>query len=143
MPLHIIKLVVGVDSLDDLVAWRRARAHAEPEWVVHTRVTPKRAAEVEDGGSIFRVIKGVIVCRQPVLRVETHGVGREARCRLVVAPQVVRVAPTPRRPFQGWRYLEPNKAPSDLEGADGKGADGEGGPMPADLAIRLRELGAW
>ena len=138
MPLHIIKLVVGVDTLDELVAWRRARAHAEPEWVVHTRVTPKRAAEVEDGGSIYRVIKGVIVCRQPVLRVETHGEGREARCRLVVAPEVVRVAPTPRRPFQGWRYLEPGKAPPDLGGADG-----EGGHMPADLAIRLRELGAW
>lgn len=138
MPLHIIKLVVGVDTLDELVAWRRARAHAEPEWVVHTRVTPKRAAEVEEGGSIFRVIKGVIVCRQPVLRVETHGEGRESRCRLVVASEVVRVAPTARRPFQGWRYLEPDKAPPDLAGADG-----EGGHMPADLAIRLRELGAW
>ena len=138
MPLHIIKLVGGVDTLDELDAGRRARAHAEPEWVVHTRVTPKRAAEVEDGGSIFRVIKGVIVCRQPVLRVETHGQGRESRCRLVVAPEVVRVAPTPRRPFQGWRYLEPDKAPPDLGGGDG-----EGGHMPADLAIRLRELGAW
>lgn len=138
MPLHIIKLVVGVDTLDELLAWRRARSHVEPDWIVHTRVTPKRAAEVEEGGSIFRVIKGVIVCRQPVLRVETHGEGRDSRCRLVVASEVVRVAPTPRRPFQGWRYLEHDKAPADLGGGDG-----EGGHMPADLAIRLRELGAW
>ncbi len=138
MPLHIIKLVVGVDTLDELVAWRRARAHAEPEWIVHTRVTPKRAAEVEDGGSIYRVIKGVIVCRQPVLRIETHGEGRASRCRMVVSPEVVRTAPTPRRPFQGWRYLEHDKAPVDLDAGDGAG-----GHMPADLAIRLRELGAW
>jgi hypothetical protein len=138
MPLHIIKLVVGVDTLDELLAWRRARAHAEPEWVVHTRVTPKRAAEVEDGGSIYRVIKGVIVCRQPILRVETHGEGRASRCRLVVAPEVVRVAPTPRRPFQGWRYLEADKAPPDLDGGDGGLQH-----LPADLAIKLRELGAW
>lgn len=139
MPLHIIKLVVGVDTLDELLAWRRAREHVEPEWIVHTRVTPKRAAEVEDGGSVYRVIKGVIVARQPVLRIETHGEGRESRCRLVVAPEVVRVAPTPRRPFQGWRYLEAAKAPPDL---GGDGEDG-GGHLPADLAIRLRELGAW
>ena len=138
MPLHIIKLVVGVDSLDELLAWRRARAHAEPEWVVHTRATPKRAAEVEDGGSIYRVIKGVIVARQPILRIETHGEGRASRCRMVVS-DVVRTAPTPRRPFQGWRYLEHAKAPPDL--TDGDLAAGE--HLPADLAIRLRELGAW
>ena len=137
MPLHIIKLVVGVDTLDELLAWRRARRHAEPEWIVHTRVTPKRAAEVEDGGSIYRVIKGVIVARQPVLRVETHGEGRAARCRLVVAPEVVRTAPTPRRPFQGWRYLKPEDAPPDLDATGGMQH------LPADLAIRLRELGAW
>ena len=139
MPLHIIKLVVGVDTLDELLAWRRARAHAEPEWIVHTRVTPKRAAEVEDGGSIYRVIKGVIVCRQPILRIETHGEGRESRCRMVVAAEAVRVAPTARRAFQGWRYLEAGKAPPDLA------TDGEGGAdhLPADLAVRLRELGAW
>ncbi len=139
MPLHIIKLVVGVDSLDELLAWRRARTHVEPEWIVHTRVTPKRAAEVEDGGSIFRVIKGVICARQAILRVETHGEGRASRCRMVVSPDVVRVAPTPRRPFQGWRYLEADKAPPDLH--DGNGASGE--HLPVDLAIKLRELGAW
>ena len=137
MPLHIIKLVVGVDSLDELLAWRRARVHAEPDWRVHTRVTPKRAAEVEDGGSIYRVIKGVIVCRQPILRIETHGEGRAARCQMVVAPEAVRVAPTPRRPFQGWRYLRAEEAPPDLDDGDG------GAHLPADLAIRLRELGAW
>ena len=138
MPLHIIKLVVGVDTLDELVAWRRAREHAETDWRVHTRATPKRAAEVQDGGSIYRVIKGVIVARQRILAVETHGEGRASRCQLVVSPDVVRVAPTPRRPFQGWRYLTQEDAPPDLESL-GEGA----AHLPADLAIKLRELGAW
>lgn len=137
MPLHIIKLVVGIDTLDELVAWRRARAHAERDWRVHTRVTPKRAAEVEDGGSIYRVIKGVIVARQPILRIETHGEGRAARCQLVVSPDVVRVVPTPRRPFQGWRYLKAEDAPADLQAGD------EAAAMPPALAAKLRELGAW
>ncbi len=137
MPLHIIKLVVGVDTLDELVAWRRARLHAEPDWIVHTRVTPKRAAEVEDGGSIYRVIKGVIVVRQPVLRIETHGEGRASRCRMVVAAEPVRVAPTARRPFQGWRYLKPEDAPPDLLDGD------EAAHLPSRLAAELRALGAW
>lgn len=138
MALHMIKLVVGVESLDELLAWRRARAHAEPDWRVHTRVTPKRAAEVADGGSIYRVIKGVVVCRQRILRIETHGEGRASRCQIVVETEPVRVAPTPRRPFQGWRYLHPDDAPPDLD-ALGGGAEA----VPPELLRQLRELGAW
>ena len=135
--LHIIKLVVGIDTLDELVAWRRERERHEKDWRVHTRSTPKRAAEVVDGGSIYRVIKGVIVARQAILRIETHGEGRAARCQMVVSSDIVRVAPTPRRPFQGWRYLAAEDAPPDLQAGD------EVGAMPPALAAKLREMGAW
>ena len=138
MALHIIKLVVGVDTLEELLAWRRERERIEPEWAVHTRMTPKRADEVEDGGSIYRVIKGVIVARQRVLRIDTHGEGQARRCRIVVSPQVVRTAPLFHRPFQGWRYLQPKDAPADLSEADEAAA-----AMPAELVAQLRELGAW
>lgn len=138
MPLHMIKLVVGVDTLDDLLAWRRANAAREPEWAVRTRMTPKRAAELEDGGSLFRVIKGVIVARQRILRIETDGEGRASRCRILVDPAPVRVAPTARKPFQGWRYLEPKDAPPDLEQIGEAAA-----AVPPELLRQLRELGAW
>ena len=95
MPLHIIKLVVGMETLDELVGWRREREAREPDWRVHTRSTPKRAAEVEDGGSIYRVIKGVIVARQRILRIETHGEGRAARCQMVVSPAACPGDPDP------------------------------------------------
>ena len=137
MPLHLIKLVVGADSIEALQAWRRENAHAEPEWKVRTRQSPRRAAELMEGGSIYRVIKGAILCRQTILRVETVGEGQAARCEIVVSPQIVRVAPTPRRPFQGWRYLLAHETPEDIEGADAEGA------TPSDLALRLREIGAW
>ena len=137
MALHVIKLCVGIDSVEMLEAWRREVAHREPEWKVRTRRTPKRAQELLEGGSIYRVIKGAILCRQPILRIDTVGEGQTARCELVVAPQVVRVAPTPRRPFQGWRYLVGEEAPEDLDGGEGLTA------VPTDLALRLRELGAW
>lgn len=138
MALHIIKLVVGVETLDELLAWRRERKRVEPEWAVHTRMTPKRAGEVEDGGSLYRVIKGVVVARQGILRIDTHGEGRGRRCRIVVSPEVVRTAPQARRPFQGWRYLDPKDAPVDLSDAGEHAA-----AMPPELVAQLRELGAW
>jgi hypothetical protein len=137
MALHLIKLVVGLDSIEGLLAWRREAEHREPDWRVHTRQTPKRAEELVDGGSLYRVFKGVILCRQRILKVETVGAGAASRCQIVVSPEIVRTAPTPRRAFQGWCYLEAKDAPEDLPVGDGHEA------MPSELAVKLRELGAW
>jgi hypothetical protein len=137
MALHMIKLVVGADSVEALQQWRAANQHLDPEWKVRTRQTPKRAGELVEGGSIYRVIKGVVQCRQKILRIETVGEGQAARCHIVVSAEVVRTAPAPRRPFQGWRYLKDDEAPEDLQGGDG------GEAIPTELALKLRELGAW
>ncbi len=138
MALHLIKLCVGTETVEDLLAWRRATREAgEAEWKVRTRQTPKRAEELAEGGSIYRVFKGAILCRQPILRIDTVGEGKASRCEIVVAEAVVRVAPTARRPFQGWRYLLGHEAPADLEVGAGLEA------VPSDLALKLREIGAW
>jgi hypothetical protein len=136
MPLHMIKLCVGCDTVEELVAWRAAESEAGRPWLMHTRQTPKRAAEMIDGGSLYRVFKGVILCRQRILEVATVGQGADARCEVTLDPEVVRVAPTPRRAFQGWRYLEAEDAPPDL-------TQDIAGDVPAELARQLRELGAW
>ncbi len=134
----MIKLVVGTDTVEDLLAWRRAARDAgEREWKVRTRQTPKRAEELAEGGSIYRVFKGAILCRQPILRIDTVGEGKASRCEIVVAEDIVRVAPTARRPFQGWRYLQGHQAPDDLDPGAGLEA------TPSELALKLRELGAW
>ena len=135
MSVHLIKLCVGSDTIEELLAWRQARP--ENEWRLHTRQTPTRADELVDGGSLYRVFKGVILCRQKILAVETVGEGQAKRCEIVLDPEIIRVSPVPRRPFQGWRYLKPEEAPADLP----RGEDAD--EMPADLASRLRELGAW
>src|SRR5581483_8450237 len=113
MALHMIKLVVGCDSIEELLEWRAAHDDGGP-WILRTRQTPKRAAELVDGGSVYRVFKGVILCRQAILAVNTVGEGVTARCEVTLDPAPVRVAPTPRRAFQGWRYLEDKDAPPDL-----------------------------
>lgn len=132
MSLNIIKLGVGVPDVE----WLETRAAKGGPLVVHTRMTPKRAAEVEDGGSLYWVVKGVIVCRQPVLHIDTLGEGKESRCEITLAPKVFRTAPMARRPFQGWRYFEAKDAPPDMTELDA-------GEAPDELVRQLRELGAW
>lgn len=131
--LHMIKLVVGCDTIDDLLQWRAGQAGP---WVLTTRQTPKRAAELVDGGSIYRVFKGAILCRQRIVDVSTVGEGPAARCHITLDDVIHRTAPTPRRAFQGWRYLTAADAPPDL-------VQGESGDLPTELALKLRELGAW
>ena len=132
MPLHMIKLCVGVSDVE----WLETRAATGAPLIVHTRMTPKRATEIEDGGSLYWVIKGVVLCRQPILDIATKGEGKTSRCEITLAPEVIRTAPLGRRPFQGWRYFEPKDAPADLSLLDT-------GDMPEDLAKQLREMGAW
>ena len=136
MPLHMIKLCVGCDTVEDLLAWQRDRVGADEPWILRTRQTPKRAPEMVDGGSLYRVFKGVILCRQRILDVRTVGEGVTARCEVTLDEDVVRVLPTPRRAFQGWRYLEPKDAPPDL-------ADAGLGEVPPDLARKLMDAGVW
>lgn len=137
MPLHLIKLCVGCDTVEDLLAWRAQSAHAAEPWVMRTRQTPRRAAELLDGGSLYRVYRGQILSRQLILAVRTVGHGQEAHCEVTLAEEVIRTTPTPRRAFQGWRYLPQSDTPQDLD------FNGFAEAMPSDLARQLRELGAW
>ncbi|MEO8927510.1 MAG: DUF1489 domain-containing protein [Caulobacteraceae bacterium] len=137
MPLHLIKLCVGCDTVEELLAWWRA-SHVEGQpWRMRTRQTPRRAMELIDGGSLYRVYKGLVLSRQRILAVDTVGTGPAARCEVTLEPTVMLTLPTPRRAFQGWRYLDAKDAPPDL------GEAGAGETMPMELARMLREIGAW
>ncbi|MEA2937338.1 MAG: hypothetical protein QOC56_842 [Alphaproteobacteria bacterium] len=143
MALHLIKLCVGCDSVKDLEDWirekrRRSRSSSRKTEHVHrTRMAPKRAPELVDGGSLYWVIRGEVMCRQRLIDVRPYvdkaGVGR---CQIVLEPKVVAVAPRPWRAFQGWRYLDAKEAPRDLDRA-APGAKG----MPETMRRELRELG--
>ena len=136
MPLHLIKLCVGVDKVEQLTAWGRAERGKGRTPIVHTRQTPKRAAEILEGGSLFWVIKGVVACRQEIVDIRTLENGPQTRCEIELADEVVRTAPLARRPFQGWRYFEGREVPLDLTSAGA--AD-----MPTELVEELRAIGAW
>ena len=119
--MHIIKLCVGVATLEELESYRNEPAHwwgadyGEDVHVHRTRMMPKRAAEIEGQGSLYWVISGIVRCRQPILRLQeaTNEEGQSC-CDIIMAPDMVKVSPRPKRPFQGWRYLDPREAPPDM-----------------------------
>jgi len=143
MPLHLIKLCVGADSVDDLKDWikkrlaEKKRKGVKAEHIHTTRMAPKRSDELLHGGSLYWVIRGQIMCREPLRDVRPF-VDKEgiSRCRLVLGPKIVLVEPRPFRAFQGWRYLPDKDVPRDLDRA-APGAKN----MPEELRRELRGLG--
>src|ERR1700759_4214589 len=144
MPLHLIKLAVGCDSVKELKGWvaermKTAKQKGLPLRHVHvTRMTPKRDEEILAGGSLYWVIKGEIAAREKTIAIEPFrdkdGI---VRCRLVMQPKVIAVSPRPMRPFQGWRYLTDDAAPAD----PASGAAGAIASMPEPMRRELRDLG--
>ena len=144
MTLHLIKLCVGAESVEDLEDWIAGRiadnpraGHGVPREPFHiTRMVPKRVDELMEDGSLYWVIKGQVQCRQRIVEVrpftDGEGIGR---CFLVLDPKIVRTAWQPRRAFQGWRYLKANEAPADLPD------DADIAAMPVALRSELAELG--
>lgn len=140
MALHLIKLCVGTESVDDLSAWqekrraeRKKRGEREENFHV-TRRTPKRAAELLDGGSLYWVIKGQIAVRQRLLEIRPVVRNGDPHCALVLDHELVSVARRYHRPFQGWRYLRGEDAPRDLRA-------GEAVELPEALRAELAALG--
>ncbi len=136
--INIIKLSVGTETVADLAAWQRQpRAQAPGGRPCHvTRMWPKRADDLTSGGSIYWVIKGVILARQRVLALEEVDRGDGiARCGLMLEATLHRTEALARRPFQGWRYLPAEDAPRDLSGA--AAAD----DLPPRLMAALADIG--
>jgi hypothetical protein len=144
MTLHIVKLCVGCDSVEDLAAWQKkrlkdmkARGHT-PQLKHVTRNTPKRGAEIEGEGSLYWVVKGTIRCRQRILGFVSRK-DREGKpaCEILLDPKLVRTQAKPMRAFQGWRYFEADAAPPDLDAKSAAAA----AKLPEKMAEELRALG--
>jgi hypothetical protein len=142
LTLHLIKLCVGVDSLEELARWQAKRVaalkkkRAKPELIHVTRQTPKRAADLLDSGSLYWVIKGYIAARQRLIDIRpARAKDGVPRCGLVYEAKLVPTVRRAHRPFQGWRYFDPKDAPPDartLQRATG---------LPPALCEELAELG--
>jgi hypothetical protein len=142
MTVHLIKLCVGCDTVEELAIWqaerlkRLKRARKTPELCHRTLQTPRRRDEVLDGGSLYWVIKGFVLVRQRVLdlRPDAKDDGT-ACCGIVLDKELVATRAHSRRAFQGWRYLEVADAPKDAGVVDAAVED-----VPRGMRDELREL---
>ncbi|TFL17738.1 DUF1489 family protein [Jannaschia formosa] len=136
--INLLKLSVGSDSMSDLARWQASAGAKGPDGAPRhvTRMWPRREAEILAGGSIYWVIRGAILCRQRIVRLdEVRRADGIPRCGIVLHPDLVPVVATPKRPFQGWRYLTAEDAPADAEGRQDEA------PLPPALSVALAEIG--
>ena len=137
MALNIVKLCVGVDDVQDLKDWIKLKYAARETSMHVTRMWPRRDGEIVPGGSLYWVIKGLILCRQQIMGfeevVDAEGI---KRCRILLNKKIQLVRPTPRRAFQGWRYLEAKDVPADVKKGEGGGA-----ALSEKMRRELAELG--
>lgn len=115
MTLHLIKLSVGPKDVAQLAAIQARRAVEQPPLRHQTRMMPKRAADILDGGSIYWVVAGWLQVRQRIIDIRAEQWEDGTRCAgLVLDPELVAVVARAVKPFQGWRYFAPEAAPADV-----------------------------
>lgn len=136
--INIVKLCVGASAVADLEAWQKSHRGVWPAGEARhiTRMVPKRTDEVLNG-SLYWVFKGQILARQKFIGLDTT-VGSDGitRCVFRLDAKIIPTQATPRRAFQGWRYLEVADSPIDLPEArpnDDK--------LPPELEAALAEMG--
>lgn len=134
--VHMIKMAPGLRRLSELQDWARAR-FGGGEVVISTRNRPKREEELLNGGSLYWVFATQILGRQRVVGIEDLPGGGKG-CLIRLSGEIVPVAPTPKRAFQGWRYLDPESAPRDV--SPGRAGDDE---VPEHLAKVMAEMGLF
>jgi hypothetical protein len=136
--LHLTKLAVGVRDADHLreLQAQRMREHAPLRH--RTRNFPRRRSEVVDGGSMYWVIAGTMLARQRIVDIIEDRRDDGTPCTsFIFDPDLVPLVGRPTRPFQGWRYLDPDGAPPDMPAFGAiMGLDG----LPAGLRQELRAL---
>jgi len=141
--IHLQKLSVGSESIQTLTDWqnhvvsKRRQQGLSAHHVHVTRMFPKRKDALLDGGSIYWVIKGQILCRNRIADLQETTKNGHRACAILMEPELISVLPVPRRAFQGWRYLQTSDAPADLTAA------GDAADLPASFRAKLLDIGAW
>lgn len=133
--VNLVKLCVGIDSVEDLTSRIDARQSTETRHV--TRMWPKRQAELLAGGSLYWVIKGYVQARQRIINLdEVIGQDGIRRCGIRLDATLIRTEAVRKRPFQGWRYLDPDISPHDL--TQNRDAEPD---LPPELLANLAAIG--
>ena len=123
--MNIVKLAVGINSVEDLKDRQELKRQKYGNNTHITRLFPKKYLEVKNNGSMYWVINGFISVRQKIRDIKKveHDNGVQY-CHIILDKKLIETQVIRYRPFQGWRYLNMEKAPKDLS-LDEKKLDGE------------------
>jgi hypothetical protein len=133
LALHLIKLAVGSQSIEDIRRWQSQN----PPPQHRTRNFPRRAEELLDGGSLYWVINRIVSARQRIVDIVDGQRDDGTKCTvLMLDPVLVPVQGGLKKPFQGWRYLDPKEAPPDAAASAQSSAE-----MPPAMRRELAALG--
>ena len=113
--INLKKLAIGIKSIEDLKRRLKFNIKKNGELIHITRNKPKRFEELCNGGSLYWVINRKVIVRQKILNIKNI-IGSENRvfAGILLENKIIRVRPTPMKPFQGWRYYEIEDAPPDI-----------------------------
>ena len=99
-----------VDAAEEYV--ERVAAQGFDRFYTWTSRRPRRAEELK-GGSMYFVQNKETVFRMPIVEVEDRD--DEGLWPIALEPKLIRVEPLYVGFIRGWRYLDPLRAPKDLE----------------------------
>ena len=115
MIYHLKKLAVGIDSIENLKIRQKTIFDVYNKIIHVTRNTPKKKDDLIAKGSIYWVIKRRVLVRQKIININLviRSDGSKG-CEIELDQELIKVIPTPMKPFQGWRYYNSEEVPFDL-----------------------------
>ena len=139
MSYNLKKIAVGIKSIERLKI-RQQMLFENYGAIVHTtRNMPKQKADLIKTGSMYWIIQRNVLVRQKILDITSviRSDGSKG-CEIILDKDLIKVIPTPMRPFQGWRYYMDDDTPPDLNINDDGSED-----IPDEVNSELIKLGLY
>ena len=139
MTYNLKKIAVGIASIDRLHIRQQTIKSSYGKIIHTTRNMPKQKDDLIDNGSMFWIIKRNILVRQKILNIESviRDDGSKG-CEIELDEDLIKVIPTPMKPFQGWRYYMASDIPPDLNVSNIESED-----LPENINSELIKLGLY
>lgn len=139
MTYNLKKIAVGIETIERLRIRQEMLFNAYGKILHTTRNMPKQKEQLIKTGSIFWIIKRNVLVRQKILDIISviRDDGSKG-CEIELDKNLVRVIPTPMKPFQGWRYYMVDDTPPDLNLGNLENED-----LPENINSELIKLGLY
>ena len=139
MSYHLKKIAVGIETIERLYVRQKMIKETYGTILHTTRNMPKKREDLIKTGSMFWIIQRNVLVRQKILDITSiiRNDGSKG-CEIELDSELIRVIPTPMRPFQGWRYYMKDDVPPDLNIKDDGSED-----IPDEVNSELIKLGLY